>query len=275
MSISVVINTCNSAAHLDRVLESVKDFNETIVCDMGSTDDTVEIARRHGARVVSFPKQPGNIKEPGRNFAIAQARCDYVLVINDDELATPELRRYLYKHIHGANPASALYIPRRNYILDRFRVDAYPDYNLRFFEQENVDWPPTRNSKPVVKGRVDKVPSNKRELALVHIPYSVSEMLGKIDYFTGLGIDKEEPERVTLLALTFKPLYHFIRVYFLLGAWRYGIPGFIGASNEAVYRLYRMAKMYERHHAAKIRGVISDVAPLDIDAAKNCTSDKK
>ena len=42
--ISVVINTYNAERLLKRVLESVKDFDEIVVCDMESTDATVEIA---------------------------------------------------------------------------------------------------------------------------------------------------------------------------------------------------------------------------------------
>ena len=54
--ISVVINTYNAEEHLAECLEAVKDFDEIVVCDMESTDHTVEIAKRYGCKVVSFPK---------------------------------------------------------------------------------------------------------------------------------------------------------------------------------------------------------------------------
>lgn len=41
--ISVVINTYNAEEHLAECLEAVKDFDEIVVCDMESTDHTVEI----------------------------------------------------------------------------------------------------------------------------------------------------------------------------------------------------------------------------------------
>ena len=44
--ISVVINTYNAEKFLQRVLDSVKDFDEVVICDMESTDHTVEIAQR-------------------------------------------------------------------------------------------------------------------------------------------------------------------------------------------------------------------------------------
>ena len=59
--ISIVINTYNAASQLRETLESVRDFDEIVVCDMESTDDTVAIAREYGARVVTFPKNGHNI----------------------------------------------------------------------------------------------------------------------------------------------------------------------------------------------------------------------
>ena len=52
--ITVVINTYNAARHLATVLEAVKGFDEVLVCDMESTDNTLEIAKAYGCRVVVF-----------------------------------------------------------------------------------------------------------------------------------------------------------------------------------------------------------------------------
>ena len=54
--ISVVINTYNASQHLARVLETVKDFDEIVICDMESTDDTCKIAESYGCKIVVFPK---------------------------------------------------------------------------------------------------------------------------------------------------------------------------------------------------------------------------
>ena len=51
--ISVVINTYNAERDLEQVLEAVKDFDEVLVCDMESTDNTLNIARKHGCRIVT------------------------------------------------------------------------------------------------------------------------------------------------------------------------------------------------------------------------------
>ena len=50
--ISAVVQTYNAERHLDRVLEALHGFDEILVVDMESTDRTLDIARRHGARVI-------------------------------------------------------------------------------------------------------------------------------------------------------------------------------------------------------------------------------
>lgn len=72
-NISIVINTYNAEQYLARVLETVKDFDEIVVCDMESTDKTLKIAEQYGCKIVVFPKRNYNICEPARNFAIQSA----------------------------------------------------------------------------------------------------------------------------------------------------------------------------------------------------------
>jgi glycosyltransferase involved in cell wall biosynthesis len=74
--ISVVINTYNAHQHLERVLDSVQGFDEIVVCDMESTDDTRDIAARYGCRIVTFPKANHKSAEPAHTFAIQSARSE-------------------------------------------------------------------------------------------------------------------------------------------------------------------------------------------------------
>ena len=82
--ISVVINTCNAELHLAKVLESVKEFDEIVVCDMESSDSTADIARNYGCKVVIFPKGEHKICEPARDFAIHLSTNEWVFVVDAD-----------------------------------------------------------------------------------------------------------------------------------------------------------------------------------------------
>lgn len=258
MSISVVINTYNASLHLDKVLGALHDFDEIVVCDMESTDNTREIALSHGARVVTFHKNGHNRCEPARNFAISQAKNEWVLVVDADELVPKALRRFLHQYIYRKNPANGLYIPRRNYIMDRFRRATYPDYKLRFFRKDCVNWPPTVHSVPEVKGQVGKIPANKMSMALIHIPPTLSGMLRRLDRYTSAEVEKSKGEKVTLLSLVSCPLFSFLNAYIIKGGYRYGKPGFIAASHRAVYELYRLGKIYEKTVKFKLPGEIEE-----------------
>ena len=95
--ISIVINTYNAERHLAKVLESVKDFDEVVICDMESTDGTLSIAKSYGCKIVTFPKQNHTIVEPARNFAIQSATHPWVLVVDAYEIVPKALRDYLYR----------------------------------------------------------------------------------------------------------------------------------------------------------------------------------
>ena len=101
--ISVVINTYNAEKDLARVLESVKEFDEIVICDMESTDSTLEIAKQYNCKIVTFPKKNYTIVEPARQFAIDSASYKWVLLVDADEIVTKELHDYLYNAIEKSN----------------------------------------------------------------------------------------------------------------------------------------------------------------------------
>ena len=89
-SLSVTIIAINEADRLARCLESVHGWaDEIVVLDSGSTDDTVEIAKRFTDRV-QVTDWPGY--GPQKQRALEQATGDWVLSIDADEELTPELR---------------------------------------------------------------------------------------------------------------------------------------------------------------------------------------
>ncbi|AZO93809.1 glycosyltransferase [Halocella sp. SP3-1] len=82
--LSVCLITKDEAQNLATCLKSIKNLaDEIIVVDTGSTDNTVEIARKFGARVYVFPWN--NNFSAARNFALKQAEGCWVFIIDADE----------------------------------------------------------------------------------------------------------------------------------------------------------------------------------------------
>ena len=94
MKISVVINTYNAEKYLERVLEAVKGFDEILICDMYSTDNTIPIAQKYNCTII-YHENTGYV-EPARNYAIQSAKYPWVLVIDADEIVPPALKDFLY-----------------------------------------------------------------------------------------------------------------------------------------------------------------------------------
>src|ERR1700737_1773806 len=118
MALSVVIITRNEEANLGRTLESVAWAEERIVLDSGSSDGTLNLARRHGAKVYQEAWQ-GYARQ--KNSAIAKASCEWVLSLDADEEVSPELASNIKAVINDPEPNVAGYaMARRNFFLGRW-----------------------------------------------------------------------------------------------------------------------------------------------------------
>ena len=244
--ISVVINTYNAERCLKEVLDSVKDFDEILICDMESTDSTLTIAKDCGCRIVTFPKGDLRIVEPARDYAIHEAIYPWVLVIDADELVMPQLHDYLYQHISSDDPANGIRIPRKNRMMGRFMHGYYPDYNLRFFRKDVSTWPPVIHAQPKVEGSIISIPLQQKELAIDHLDdRSIKDRLTKINLYTEYEVEKRKDCHYGVMAFFYRPLIRFVKCYILKGGFRDGMPGLLFAWLEAVQQFTILAKLYE------------------------------
>lgn len=241
--ISVVINTYNSQKHLEKVLDSVKDFDQIVVCDMKSQDDTRQIAEKYNCKVVDCPRY--QYVEPAREFAIAQADNNWILVIDSDEVVPEKLKQYLYQ-VAQKGELSGLYIPFKNYFIDKFSTSAYPDFKLRFFKKEGAFWPETIHSTVKVSGKVGKIPREKRYLAAEHLANdSVEVILKKNNIYSSADAKDKKNKKIGWMKLLFSPMFWFVKYFFIKKGFLDGKRGFIFACLKAQYKFSSLAKIYE------------------------------
>ena len=246
MKISVVINTYNAEKHLEKVLVSAKGFDEIVVCDMESTDRTLEIARKYNCKVVIFENKGYHSAEPARTFAIQSASFDWVLVVDADEIIPDALRTYLYEQIEKSDCPAGIYIPRKNYFMGKFMHCFYPDYILRFMKKEGTVWPPYVHTLPTVQGPVAKIPSKRKELAFIHLANEpIRDYVAKMNAYTENERIKRKHKRYGTCSLLFRPFFSFFRSYFIKGGFLDGKRGLICALWNGYYKFIVLAKLEE------------------------------
>lgn len=139
MSLSVVLATYNEEKNLPGCLASVKNLaDEIIIVDGTSTDHTVEIAKKHGAKVQIVKNLPNF--HINKQKAIDLATKEWILQLDADERVTPELAKEIKQKIQDAGfknqEINGYWIPRKNWFLGRYLMKGgvYPDYTLRLYK---------------------------------------------------------------------------------------------------------------------------------------------
>jgi glycosyltransferase involved in cell wall biosynthesis len=134
--LSVCLITFNEEHNLPRVLSSVQGIaDEIVVVDCGSTDRTVEIARKHGAKVVT---RAWTNYAAQKNAAVAAASNDWILSLDADEELSPKLRDTLLAW-KKQEPEFAVYeFARRTWYLGAWinYTRWYPDFKRRLFRRD-------------------------------------------------------------------------------------------------------------------------------------------
>ena len=227
IALSIVIITFNEEKNLGRCLAAVQGIaDEIVVADSSSTDNTVSIAHRFGARVID---QPFMGYGQQKNFATRQATNDWILSLDADEELTPELIESI-RQFKQAPQYNVYEMPRvTNYCGQWIRhCGWYPDRQTRLYNRTTGRWiekkvheywaPDTAGKKGLLKGD------------LLHYSFaSVSDHLKKIEKYTELAARAavEQGKRASLLKVLLSPGWHFFTAYVIRLGFLDGFYGLI------------------------------------------------
>ena len=139
-TLSVILITKNEAQNLEACLDSVSWADEIIVFDSGSTDATLEIARRFTDEVYTETNWQGF--GPQRQCAQKKATGDWVFTIDADERATPELKKEILSILESDDRSKVYAVPRLSWAFGSFIRHSgwYPDYVVRVFPRKRAGY---------------------------------------------------------------------------------------------------------------------------------------
>ncbi|MCL5795663.1 MAG: glycosyltransferase family 2 protein [Patescibacteria group bacterium] len=240
--ISVVVITKNAAKHLKRCLESASQIaDEIIVIDSGSSDNTLEIARKFSKKIINqnwlgYGKQ--------KNIGIHLAKNNWILSLDADEILSQELIKNIQKA--DFDSYSGFKIPFKNFFAGQWvrYCGWYPDWHLRLFRKDKMKF----NDKAVHEYIKPSGKIGKLSGAVIHYSYdSDQHYFAKIDGYTTLDAQYlflvKRPW--TIFYQLGKPLKEFWQCYITQGGILGGYLGLKISLYNSYYR-YLVAKKLKK-----------------------------
>lgn len=246
LPLSAVVTTFDNAATLEACLASLAFADELLVLDSGSGDGSVEIARRHGARVlVEAFKGYG----PQKQSAIDQAAHDWVVLLDADEALTAGAAEMVEAALHEPS-ATGFELPRRERMFWRWQHPwSKHNHHLRLFDRRvhRMDVRDPIHAAPDRRvGRVARLDA----LFLHDGERDIAAKLQRIDrYSSGLAealAAKRPPWQLKLRLLCYPPVVLFKQLVLKRQIFN-GWAGWIASVSQAYYAFVKDAKALEIH----------------------------
>ncbi len=202
--LSVAMIVKNEEHNIERALNSIKDIaDEIVIVDTGSTDKTVEIARKYTDKVYFHPWK--NDFSEARNNSLKYPTCEWVLILDADEEVSDEfkvnIRKFLEKLPRDVN---TIYLPTISYLdwdLKKTEVTSTP----RIFRNGTVYYQNIVHNQPVYKAKVAHA-----NFSILHYGYIWTRKLKKQKYERTRNLIKEHLENTKSEN---DRLYYLIQLY--------------------------------------------------------------
>lgn len=212
-SITAIVITYNEEKNIEDCLKSVSWADEIIVIDSKSKDSTIFLAGNFTQKIYTVDNIAYGLK---KNIGIEKALSEWIIWIDADERVTPELEKEI-KKVTNLNDFNAYYINRKSFFINKFikHCGWYPDYTLRLFKRSTgIKFDTAEvHEKISFKGNSGRL---KNEL-LHYTGRDFEHYIDKLNnYTTFSAYELKKRNRSTgILDIIFRPVFTFIKMYFL------------------------------------------------------------
>jgi len=228
MKLSVVIITLNEEDRLEDALKSCKNVaDEIVVVDSFSTDNTVAVAEKYGARV--FKNEFADYGSQ-KNYALDQAAHPWVLNLDADERISTLLEKEildLKQRDDALIVEDGFSIKRKTSYLGQWITHSgwYPDRKLRLFRKDKSRWHGRIHEGLHLEGKTGKLEGD-----ILHYTYrDITDHIKRLNRYTRMQADdivKKGKKLLYLRAVVLPPIT-FLRFYLWKMGLLDGLPGFV------------------------------------------------
>jgi glycosyltransferase involved in cell wall biosynthesis len=247
MAVSVTILTKNSQKYLAEVLTALQMFDEVLVCDTGSQDQTLEIARRFPN--VSLYERPFIGFGPTHNVASRLAKHDWILSIDSDEIVTPQLAREIQaltlirKCVYS--------FPRHNEYQGKWIrwCGWHPDRQIRLYHRLDTQFTEAQVHETIEARHLIEVSLQSH---VKHYSYdNVADFLHKMQSYSSLfALQYQGKKSSSLSKAIAHGCYSFFKSYILKWGFLGGQAGFEISYYNANTAFYKYLKLAEANRQA-------------------------
>lgn len=231
--------------------------DELLVVDTGATDGTIELARELCAGHCECTVVQKEYSTAGavKNWAISQARHNWVVILDVDERLTEELAIEIERQLQTGPGCDGFEITRHDHFLGRrIRFGGWNRKRLiRVFRRDLFQYPDgaADHTEFETKGRTIRrlrYPMNH------YTRRSYDEQIIKSNRYTALQAERwhREGRRASFLQMMFRPPLRFLRSYIAYGGFLDGIAGLQIAYLAMYYAFLKQARLWEQIHAVEI-----------------------
>ena len=255
MQLSVIVITLNEEKNIKRCLDSVQNIaDEIVVIDSLSTDNTVAIARRCGAKIIE-QQFLGYVEQ--RNFSAAQATYDWTLTLDADEVISPELEQSILK-VKASADANVYQLKRLTNYCGKWikHCGWYPDKKIRLFDRTKGTWAGGlvhEYWKPYDK----QEPIKTLQGDIHHYTFdTITQHIKQIQKYTDLNARSaaDKGKTCSLFKIWFGPKWFFFSSYILKLGFLDGYYGYLVCRFSAYAKLMKYSKT-RQYAEMKKRGI--------------------
>lgn len=245
-TLSVVVITLNEAHRLEMCLRSLAFASEIVVADTGSTDGTLDVARRFTPHVFSIPWRGFG---PTKQSALQYATGRWVLSLDADEVVDSELAASIGRVVQQDDPLVSGYrLNRRSNFLGTWMKHSgwYPDRLVRLGRRERLSFSDDVVHEHVkVQGRLEDLPGH----LLHYTDPTWPHYLAKLRSYSQESARRlyREGRRARLSDLVVRPAYQLLRTYLFQAGFLDGRAGWLLACGSAFHVFSKYAHLWDLH----------------------------